>query len=291
MAEEGEDELVQSDSEDEDYVPEGDEDDVITDEEALIKEEKKTKLKRGRKRSGPTRKRQSISKRRRRGGIKLPDNVTSSEEDEEEYDDQSSSNDDNNDSNEHDNEGEGGDSNEGNIVNTEEEQKKAKIDELWAEFKSSVNPSPSSSHVNAKPEAPPNRQDTSVTSCDVIEPKIIKTSYDFAGEEVIVEKKVSQKLTKANESQDKEKKNPPVVKRTGGALALLSSLTKKPKMTTLDKSKLDWEKFKEKANLKDELQFQAKDGYLERQEFLQRVDAKQFELEKQERLKRFKTLY
>jgi hypothetical protein len=66
---------------------------------------------------------------------------------------------------------------------------------------------------------------------------------------------------------------------------LLSSLSKpKKKESTLAKSKLDWDTFKEKEGISHELEQQAKDGYLEKQAFLARTDLRQFEKEREIRM-------
>ena len=44
------------------------------------------------------------------------------------------------------------------------------------------------------------------------------------------------------------------------------------KLTSLEKSKLDWQQFVAKEGIADELKIHNKDGYLERQAFLQRAD-------------------
>lgn len=51
----------------------------------------------------------------------------------------------------------------------------------------------------------------------------------------------------------------------------------------MEKTSLDWDKFKAVEGIEDELHQYTKDGYLEKQDFLQRVDLKQFEREKAER--------
>jgi len=66
---------------------------------------------------------------------------------------------------------------------------------------------------------------------------------------------------------------------------LLNSLGKK-KISTLEKSKLDWQNFKSKEGIEEELKEKTKDGYLERQAFLARTDYRQFEQERDIRLKR-----
>nr|CAD7419945.1 unnamed protein product [Timema poppensis] len=67
-----------------------------------------------------------------------------------------------------------------------------------------------------------------------------------------------------------------------GLSSVLGQLGRKPKLGTLEKSKLDWENFKSKEGLQDEIHTfnKGKDGYLERQDFLQRTDLRQFELER-----------
>ncbi|XP_022188908.1 craniofacial development protein 1 [Nilaparvata lugens] len=75
----------------------------------------------------------------------------------------------------------------------------------------------------------------------------------------------------------------------GGALsAFVGQLGKKNKLSMLEKSKLDWDSFKKEEGIEDDLKTfnKGKDGYLERQDFLQRADLRQFEKEKEMRAKR-----
>ncbi|KAL3663566.1 hypothetical protein V7S43_011452 [Phytophthora oleae] len=69
---------------------------------------------------------------------------------------------------------------------------------------------------------------------------------------------------------------------------VLQALDEPKKVSTIEKSSLDWDKFKEKEGIEDELTQYTKDGYIEKQEFLQRLDHKRFELEKAERDKQRK---
>lgn len=69
---------------------------------------------------------------------------------------------------------------------------------------------------------------------------------------------------------------------------VLESLDEPKKVSTMEKSSLDWDKFKEKEGIEDELTHYTKDGYIEKQEFLQRLDLKRFEIEKAERDKQRK---
>ena len=65
-------------------------------------------------------------------------------------------------------------------------------------------------------------------------------------------------------------------------------LSKKLKMTTVTKSKLDWDRHKKENNIDGELeQFsRSKNSLVEKNAFLNRTDTRTFELEREERLKR-----
>jgi len=75
----------------------------------------------------------------------------------------------------------------------------------------------------------------------------------------------------------------------GGLSNFLACLknSKRQKLGTLEKSRMDWESFKRDAGIEEELQTQikSKTGYLERQDFLQRSDLRTFEIEKNVRTK------
>lgn len=115
--------------------------------------------------------------------------------------------------------------------------------------------------------------------------------FQFAGEEVTVEKEVAVDSAEArlaqtaSSSSDAQKApgKPRPVKSLGGIGSVLSQLGKKPKISTLEKSKLDWDRFKKEENIEEELASynKGKDGYLERQDFLQRADLRRFEIEKE----------
>ncbi|KHJ95153.1 bucentaur or craniofacial development [Oesophagostomum dentatum] len=117
------------------------------------------------------------------------------------------------------------------------------------------------------------------------ETTVITEVYDFAGDEIKVERTVTTEEAKEIEAKEKRKENEktkkPPQKRLGlgGALTLLA---KKPKMSVLDKSNLDWKSFKEENNLKEELETfnRGKNGYLDKMEFLSRTDYREFEKEK-----------
>lgn len=54
-------------------------------------------------------------------------------------------------------------------------------------------------------------------------------------------------------------------------------------VSTVAKSSLDWDNFKDKEGLEDDLAVASKDGYLTRKEFLQRCDERAFENEREKR--------
>jgi hypothetical protein len=59
------------------------------------------------------------------------------------------------------------------------------------------------------------------------------------------------------------------------ALAKKYKVAESIRLNTLEKSKLDWNKFIEEEGIKDELVRKNKDGYLEKVAFLNRVDERQ----------------
>eukprot|EP00029_Vermamoeba_vermiformis_P005671 TRINITY_DN2030_c0_g1_i1.p1 TRINITY_DN2030_c0_g1~~TRINITY_DN2030_c0_g1_i1.p1 ORF type:complete len:357 (+),score=103.21 TRINITY_DN2030_c0_g1_i1:68-1072(+) len=185
-----------------------------------------------------------------------------------------------------------------------ENAKKRKLDDLWAEMNKPV----------AKKKAPPktvlpwafaptapktngattsnNSNNTTVTSIDGVisttekkevtinaneilglstseEKKVtITQTFNFAGEEVKVTKEV-------------DAKDVPIVKGSKGLESVLSKIKGQKKMTSTQKSALDWNQFKEKEGIEQELQHAAKDGYLEKVAFMERTDLRQFEKEKE----------
>ncbi|XP_011182189.1 craniofacial development protein 1 [Zeugodacus cucurbitae] len=122
---------------------------------------------------------------------------------------------------------------------------------------------------------------------------------DFAGEEVRVEKVVNADSVKENKETVKRPVASTSALRAGlpaglkrpmaggsgggsGLGSILNQIGKKKKISVLEKSQLDWKSFKQNEGIEEELQTfnKGKDGYLERQDFLQRTDLRQFEIEK-----------
>nr|XP_042119644.1 craniofacial development protein 1-like isoform X2 [Peromyscus maniculatus bairdii] len=230
--------------EDEDYVPSGgeySEDDV----NELVKEDEVDGEEQAEKTKGKRRKAQSIpARKRKQSGLLLED-----EDDKEESGGSSS----------------GEDEEEQGGLGSENARKK-KEDELWASFLNDVGPKSKaapSSQVKAAEETEETSSYKLLAKADELEKpkesekvKITKV-FDFAGEEVRI-------------------------KRSSGMSSLLGKIgAKKQKMSTLEKSKLDWESFKEKEGIGEELALhnRGKEGYIERKAFLDRVDHRQFEIE------------
>lgn len=71
-------------------------------------------------------------------------------------------------------------------------------------------------------------------------------------------------------------------KKTTSLDAVLQEISGPTKISTVEKTASDWELFKDKTDLKDDLETRAKgkEAYLEKKDFLQRVDLRQFDREK-----------
>ncbi|XP_070616839.1 craniofacial development protein 1 isoform X2 [Erythrolamprus reginae] len=201
--------------------------------------------------------------------------------------------------------GEPGESHKAHMNETEERKKE---EALWASFLSDVGLKPK---VGSTEQAPSNQKHTSADEKIVCkshgEPKetgsnkiTVTKVFDFAGEEVRVTKEVdiaskeAQLFRKQLEPNVATQMSPPTVsgvKRPSSINSLLGKIdSKKQKMSTLEKSKLDWENFKEEEGIGDELAIhnRGKEGYLERRAFLERVDYRQFENERDLRLSNMK---
>ncbi|KAJ9580265.1 hypothetical protein L9F63_004078 [Diploptera punctata] len=185
-------------------------------------------------------------------------------------------------------------------VLTEEEQKK-KADSLWSDFLkdtgSSVNHSkPSITNGNTK-ELPALKSESQKSAQKENKVTITKV-YEFAGEEVRVTAEVNADSAEARLSAKVPFASSAVAQGAGrgrgrggglkGLSSVLGQIGKKSKLGTLEKSKLDWDRYKQEEGLDEEIQLhnRGKDGYLEKQDFLQRTDLRQFEIEKELRTTR-----
>ncbi|XP_008575442.1 PREDICTED: craniofacial development protein 1 isoform X2 [Galeopterus variegatus] len=284
--------------EDEDYVPSGgeySEDDV----NELVKEDEVDGEEQTQKTKGKKRKAQSIpARKRKQGGLSVEEEeedvksesegISSEEEDE---------------------------SAEQEKGNGSEDARKKKEDELWASFLNDVGPKskvPLSTQVKRGEETEETSSSKLLVKAEELEKpketekvKITKV-FDFAGEEVRVTKEVdatskeAKSFFKQNEKEKPQANVPSALpslpagsglKRSSGMSSLLGKIgAKKQKMSTLEKSKLDWESFKEEEGIGEELAIhnRGKEGYIERKAFLDRVDHRQFEIERDLRLSKMK---
>jgi len=192
-----------------------------------------------------------------------------------------------------------------------DEVKKKKADDLWADFMKDVGkPGTQKAASDSKSSLPTSSSESAEAtpshSSTRLKPQTVTVTkeYDFAGETVTVVKEVSvdsqeakqvlenRTSTSACELPTAEQNTPsllvPGIKRpsSGGLSSVLGKIGKKQKISVLEKSKIDWDGFKEKEGISDELKIhnRGKEGYLERQAFLQRTDYRQFEHERSLRL-------
>ncbi|GAB0195676.1 craniofacial development protein 1 [Grus japonensis] len=197
------------------------------------------------------------------------------------------------------------------VERNREEEEKRKEDALWASFLSDVGQKPKAVAATQVTQAKKAEEEKSGKKLqekpkESEKPKdsgkvTITKVFDFAGEEVRVTKEVDSTSKEAKsflKQQEKWQSAAPAslptvsgVKRPSGMSSLLGKIgSKKQKMSTLEKSKLDWENFKEEEGIVEELAIhnRGKDGYIERKAFLERVDHRQFEIERDIRLSRMK---
>ncbi|CAH8864445.1 unnamed protein product [Trichobilharzia szidati] len=148
------------------------------------------------------------------------------------------------------------------------EELKAREDKIWEEFLKS---------------------DGSSKATDGEKVKVVK-KYQFAGEEVEVTETVSktENISKIPQNQNNTSTNaqPPKLKppTLGPGLAsalqnLKSTVNKLPRLSTLEKSRLDWKQYVQKESLEDDLKAhnKGKDGYLERQAFVSRTSEREYQ--------------
>uniref|UniRef100_A0A182P593 Craniofacial development protein 1 n=1 Tax=Anopheles epiroticus TaxID=199890 RepID=A0A182P593_9DIPT len=195
----------------------------------------------------------------------------------------------------------------------DEEEEKRRTDALWADFLGGGNSSNSSS-TNNNPKAvngSTSSRSSSKTSAEVKKPitedkpkptpkapekekPTVAQLFEFAGEQIVLTEDGGSKSLPDNDGSEKAsplasvarpgvpKPGIPARSASGGLGAVLNQLGKKNKLSTLEKTKLDWTSFKRQEGIEEELQThnKGKDGFLERRDFLERTDLRQFEIEK-----------
>lgn len=92
---------------------------------------------------------------------------------------------------------------------------------------------------------------------------LVKQRYEFAGEKIEIEQEVDQKEAAALQAKQS----------ASGLGGILDQLKGKNKISTLQKTKLDWNQFTTDEGLEDEFTKNRKDGYIQKKEFLQNAEA------------------
>ncbi|XP_072947680.1 craniofacial development protein 1 [Epargyreus clarus] len=179
------------------------------------------------------------------------------------------------------------------VANPEEDKKRE--EDLWAKFLEGTDTKPKSTTQNTTPS-----QTTAVTPSKAVTATKNDTSkiddnkerekriFEFAGETIVVENDVIKEKIKSTDSSSATKEVGPSRSRGAGLSNVLEQLNKKNKLSTLEKSKLDWVTYKKEEGIEEEIHShnKGKDGYLERQDFLERADLRQYEIERDLRMKR-----
>lgn len=99
----------------------------------------------------------------------------------------------------------------------------------------------------------------------------------FAGREIQVKKTIG-----AGESELYQSKSN---KPQSSLEKVLADIKGPSGVSTVAKSSIDWDNYKEEEGLNDELRGVSKDGQLGKKDFLQRCDVRNFEIEKEQRLR------
>jgi Bucentaur or craniofacial development len=135
------------------------------------------------------------------------------------------------------------------------EEVKRREDAIWAEFLGGSE-EPAELKKETATSSKPALSATKPTSSNVNiptrkPPADISEIFEFAGENVEIPAKTS-----VPQTTDESKPAPKFagVKRTGGLSAALNQLTKKNKLSVLEKTKIDWDGFKSNEGIGEELQ-------------------------------------
>ena len=129
------------------------------------------------------------------------------------------------------------------------------------------------------------------TPLPILETKIVTETKRFAGQDVQIQRTVVETVGGGGKDDQaaggsRQSLSSQASKiSSGGIDSVLSQIAGPQKISTMTKTNSDWDTFKDKTGISDELAERAegKDAYLVKQDFLQRVDHRKFEQEKEER--------
>ncbi|EDW31289.1 GL11059 [Drosophila persimilis] len=175
-------------------------------------------------------------------------------------------------------------------LESDEETDKSRSNALWADFLSDVGTEKQIQHKTKSVETPVEPTDDTKIASKKLTPAIIPREDTSKCLNTIFDVEKSKDSTNAKENQQQpvatsSKCFSRVSKRPqigSGVGSFLNQLGKKKKLSVLEKSQMDWKTFKTDEGINEQLSThnKGKDGYLERQDFLQRTDLRQFEIEK-----------
>ncbi|TID30651.1 hypothetical protein CANINC_000807 [Pichia inconspicua] len=172
------------------------------------------------------------------------------------------------------------------------------INSIWEEMKSLKSSSPTHKDDRKVVE---NTLSEGASSDKPNEKIKITRTYEFAGKQITEEKEVdidseeakahlnSVKIKANNEAKPEIKQSNPTLRRKRKRASLLEAVisnSSSTKLSTLEKSRLDWATYVDKNKISDELKYKNKGGFLEKQDFLNRVDSKRENLFKDAKTKR-----
>ncbi|XP_059053790.1 craniofacial development protein 1 [Achroia grisella] len=177
-----------------------------------------------------------------------------------------------------------------------EEQKKHE-DDLWAKFldgtdtKPKPTCQPTKTNANSIVDNAVKQPSGSFKGSNDDEKARERRIFEFAGETIVVENNViKEKINSAESPAAASKLDGPSSRGrpSGGLSGLLNNLNKTAKLSTLEKSKLDWLTYKKEEGIEEEIEShnKGKAGYLDRQDFLERADLRQYEIERDLRMSR-----
>lgn len=186
----------------------------------------------------------------------------------------------------------------------------ADINSIWAELNSMSSSRPNTTKDTAKQqtgfmdtEETKSSERAKPTADSVLKPQTIKITrtYEFAGKMITEEKEVDADSEEAkahlNSTAIKgtpkegslEPSAPHTLRRKRKRESLLDAVitnSSTAKLSTLEKSRLDWANFVDKSKISEELKYNNKGGFLEKQDFLNRVESRRDGLLKEAKSKK-----
>ncbi|XP_070854308.1 craniofacial development protein 1 [Drosophila suzukii] len=155
----------------------------------------------------------------------------------------------------------------GDELQSDEEADKSHSAALWADFLSDVS-------VESK--TTPKTDDAGEGVNIISKPEVKLEEAEHTLNNTVIKKKQTKPILGSRPVTFKR----PLCKDKIGSL--INKPEKKKKLSLLEKSQMDWKNFKKYEGIDEQLRThnKGKDGYLDRQEFLERTDLRQFEIEK-----------